>query len=154
MAAYEAEQARIRRAAELAVQRERERLEAEERARVAVEERRLRQEEEDRRLAEASAAEAIGDTVRAEAIVSAPIVTAPVVPRPVFVAPPPVQVTKAEGVSFREEWDFEVTNAAVIPREYLSVDEVKIRRVVKAMKGQTNIPGVRAFSKPTAAMRA
>lgn len=56
------------------------------------------------------------------------------------------EAPKVAGISFREVWKFEITDAAAIPREYLLVDESKIRRVVQAMKADTKIPGVRVFS--------
>lgn len=154
MGTYEQEQARVRRQAEEAARREQARLEAEERARVAAEEARLRAQAEEVRLAEAIVAEQAGDTVRAWALVEAPIVVAPVVPRAISVAPPPVARPKVEGVSFRDDWDFEIENAALIPREYLTPDLVRIRGVVKAMKASTNIPGVKVIPKQIASVRA
>lgn len=100
----------------------------------------------DRRLAEAAALEreatATGDTalqMEADALISEPVIA------PVVILP--TATPKVAGVSYREEWDFEVVDDAKIPREYLTRDDAKIRRVVKAMKGTTNIPGVRAFSR-------
>lgn len=61
-----------------------------------------------------------------------------------FTAPPP-PVAKTQGVGYVPEWGFIITDESLIPREYLLVDEVKIRKVVKAMKHQTNIPGVKAI---------
>ena len=151
---YEQEQARLRRQAEDAARREQERLEAEERARVAAEEARLRAQAVEVRLAEAVVAEQAGDTVRVQALVEAPIVVAPVLPRAIFVAPPPVAQPKVEGVSFRDDFDFEITDAALIPREYLMPDLVRIRGVVKAMKMATNIPGIKVIPKRIAAVRA
>lgn len=68
---------------------------------------------------------------RAEAVV------APVVQR---------DVPKVAGVASTTVWKFEVTNPALIPREYLSVDEQKIRRYVTAMKADGRIAGVRIYS--------
>ena len=61
----------------------------------------------------------------------------------------PAQVAKAEtkGISTRADWDFEVLNEAAIPREFLAVDEVKLRKYAKAMKASANVPGVRFFPK-------
>jgi hypothetical protein len=56
------------------------------------------------------------------------------------------EAPKVSGISFREVWKFEITDPAAIPREYLTVDETKIRRVVQAMKADAKIPGVRVFS--------
>lgn len=125
MADYVAEQDRIRKAEE-------ERLRA-----IAL------KEEEDRRIAEAAQAEAEGNHEEAEAIVSEPVYVAPVV----------VQKTtpSVSGISYRETWDFEITDLAKIPKEYWILDKVKIAGVVRAMKGATNIPGIRAFSNKTVA---
>ena len=99
-----------------------------------------RQQEHDRAMAEAQAAEAEGDTEAAEAIIQEAIA-----------APPPVvfvpKAAPVAGISYTEKWDFEVVDESKIPREFLVRDDVKIRRVVTAMKAQTNIPGIRAYSK-------
>jgi hypothetical protein len=52
---------------------------------------------------------------------------------------------KVAGVATSKVWAFEITDEDVIPREYLIVDETRIRRVVTALKGDTKIPGVRVF---------
>ena len=65
----------------------------------------------------------------------------------------PVHVTadvpKVAGVATREVWEFEVVNAAALPREYLVPDEVKLRKVVSALKGDaaTAVPGIRVWSR-------
>jgi hypothetical protein len=53
---------------------------------------------------------------------------------------------KVASVTVPVVWVFEITDEALIPREYLSVDESKIRKVVTALKGGTNIAGVRAYA--------
>jgi hypothetical protein len=126
--------------------------EEQERIRKA-EERRLaeiaRKAEEDRRMAEAAALEAealaTGDVemlATANEIVEAPLV-APVVTLPK--ATPTVS-----GISYREVWKFRVTNVALVPREFLAVDETKIGGVVRAMKGLAKIPGVEVYSEKVA----
>lgn len=60
---------------------------------------------------------------------------------PVIQREPP----KVTGISTREAWKFEVENEMLVPREYLIVDESKIRKVVGALKGDTRIPGVRVW---------
>lgn len=156
MAAYNAEVIRQRREAAEAQTRAREQAERAERARVAAERLRLQREAEERQLAAAMAKEQAGDVQAMEQILSAPPVVEPVAPRPVFI--PPVAATtpalpKAAGVSFRTEWDFEVLDASLIPREYMTVDWVAIRRVCRALKGQTQISGIRAIEKPVTAIR-
>ncbi len=61
---------------------------------------------------------------------------------------------KIAGISGRQEWDFEIADASRIPREYLMIDETKIRRVIKALGSEANIPGVRAFQKTVMSVRA
>jgi hypothetical protein len=56
-----------------------------------------------------------------------------------------VAAPKVAGISIPKVWTFEITDADLIPREYLAVDETKIRRVVTALKGDTKIAGVRVF---------
>ena len=53
---------------------------------------------------------------------------------------------KVAGIVQKEVWKFEVVNSALVPREYLMVDETRIRKVVQALKGDASIPGVRVYS--------
>ena len=75
--------------------------------------------------------------------------------QPVSVAPEPVtpQIQRVAGVGLRDNWKFEVTDPNKVPREYLIIDEKKIGAVVRAMKLQANIPGVRVYNEPTTTMR-
>jgi hypothetical protein len=69
---------------------------------------------------------------------------------PTFTPPPPaVELEKTSGITYTEKWNFEITDEKLIPRDYLVPDEKKIRTIVKAMKGATNIPGVRVFDEGT-----
>lgn len=154
MATWEQEQARLRREAAEAAQRERERLEREARERAEAQQRRLQAEAEERRLEEAARLEAAGDTAGAERLVSEPVAAPVVTPAPIFAPRPMVAAPpKVEGVSFRTDWDFEIVDPALIPREYMVPDEKKIRGVVRAMRGAARIPGVRAFEKRVTSVR-
>jgi hypothetical protein len=55
------------------------------------------------------------------------------------------QAPKVGGISIPKVWTFEITDEDLIPREYLDISEVRIRKVVNALKGDTKIPGVRVF---------
>lgn len=55
------------------------------------------------------------------------------------------EAPKVAGMSFREHWQFEITDARQVPREFLMPDEGKIGGVVRAMKGSASIPGVRVW---------
>jgi hypothetical protein len=121
MAAYDTERERERQA-------EQRRLEEEARAR-----------ESERKLAEAIRAEADGNQAQAYAILAEPVVVAPA-----FV---PKAVPKIEGGPvYREIWKVRVVDAALIPREYLIVDEQKLGQMARALKGQLNVPGAEAYS--------
>jgi hypothetical protein len=98
-----------------------------------------RKEAEERKIVEAVQAESQGNSELAEKILETPVVSAPVIV-------PRVTVPKVDGVSMVPEWKFEVVDPALIPREYLTVDESKIRKVVGALKDQASIPGVRVWS--------
>lgn len=119
MAAWDVEQERKRKA-------EQERLEAEARVR-----------EWDRKLDEAIAAEGAGDRAAADAIMDEPVLIAPVLV--------PKLVPKTD-VVFREVWKFRIVDVALVPRNMLIPDEVKIGQYVRAMKSASNIPGVEVYS--------
>lgn len=97
-----------------------------------------RKEEEERQLQAAIQAEAEGQKEEADAIISAPVQAAPVVV--------PKSIPKVAGVAMVKQWKFRVVDAAKVPRQYLMVDEQKIGAVVRALKDQTNIPGVEVYS--------
>ncbi len=57
------------------------------------------------------------------------------------------EVPKVEGISYREDYDFEIVNEALIPRQFLMPNEKAIRAFIKATKGRTEIAGVRILKK-------
>lgn len=114
------------------------------------EEQRKREEEarrvaEEARIREAEELEKQGRTEEAEQVISEDV--------PTVVPPAPEDNTKIENVSYRESWQYEITDPRAIPREYLMVDTKKIGQVVRAMKGETNIPGIKVFCTTTTAVR-
>ena len=102
--------------------------------------RELAEKAENVKLEQAEKLEAEGKTEEAEQVLSAPI------QRPVFSMP---KRETPKGVHYQDNWTFKIEDETKIPREYLMVDEKKIRGVVKTMKNKTNIPGVRAFNDRT-----
>jgi len=130
------------------VEEERKRKEAEEARRLAEEKAaKKRKAEEDARIALAERIAKEGMQEQAEEILEAPVVV-----EVEEVAPPAPKVT-VQGASVRENWNFEIVDESLIPREYMMPDTVKIRRVVKAMKKETKIAGVRVFDAGTVAFR-
>lgn len=93
--------------------------------------------ERERIEAQAARAAAAGKVEKAEALqVRASTVVAPVVQR---------SAPRVAGVQLRDVWKFEVTDESKVPRQYLSVDEGKIRKVVGALRGDSQIEGVRVW---------
>jgi len=128
---------------------EQERLRREEEARLREI---ARKQEEERLLMEAIAAEeeakANGATKEEAAQESAAIMAEPVYVAPVVV---PRMVPKVAGIAMKQVWKFRIVNPAIIPREYMAVDEQKIGAVVRALKDQTRIAGVEAYPEDTVA---
>lgn len=109
--------------------------------RAEEEQRRLReqQEKERQRLArQAEKAEAKGLTDTADALIHEAETMQPAIVEPAM-------PKRIPGVQMAERWTFEIEDPDKLPREYLIADQQAIRRVVQAMKGRTNIPGVRVY---------
>lgn len=93
--------------------------------------------ERERIEAQAARAAASGKTEKAELLQErASSVVAPVIQR---------EAPKVTGVNMRDVWKFAIENEAIIPRQFLAVDDAKIRKHVANMKGDTQIPGVRVY---------
>lgn len=130
--AFDAEQDRIR--------REQQRI-ADEAARVAAETEML-----ERAAALEAEGHAFGDDAMVEeahALIETPVTA---------IAAPVVKMTpKVAGISMRKTWQFRITNPNAIPRQYLVVDESKIRGVVRALGQAANIPGVDVYEETNVA---
>lgn len=59
----------------------------------------------------------------------------------------------ANGTTLRETWDYEIVDAALIPRTFLVPDLTMIRRYGQNMKHQADVPGIRFFSVKSIASR-
>ncbi|MFA5261530.1 MAG: hypothetical protein WC450_09905, partial [Candidatus Omnitrophota bacterium] len=114
--------------------------------------------ETDRKIAEAIALEAQGDKKAADQVMAEPVYVAPVII--------PRSTPKVQGISFTERWTFRVINADLIPRQYLLAGLMDnhrvgrtdsrltaIRKVVDALKGATNIPGIEAYAEKSVSGR-
>lgn len=99
-------------------------------------EREAREAEETRRLAEAEALEKEGRTEEAEQLIEEPI-HVPVAPPP----PPP----KAEGVSMRKTYSYEISDESKIPRGYMVPNSPLIGSTVRNQHeaAETLIPGIK-----------
>jgi hypothetical protein len=104
---------------------------------------RMQQEEEDVRMAQAVVQEQMGNKDVAEAIIAEPVYVAPVIlPKP----------EKTDGVSYKTIWRFEIVNEALIPRQYMMVNQPAIGAIVRAMKGATSIEGIKVFEETSVAV--
>lgn len=115
---------------------EEEKRKAEE-ARLAAEQKRKADEEA---LAAAKRAQDEKRPEEAVAILEAAIVA----PAPVVVLPKTAPKTAGR----RMVPKFRIVNEALIPRQYLKPDEVKIGGVIRSLKGAANIPGVEFYEEP------
>lgn len=93
---------------------------------------------EEARVDHAAALAQQGRPEEAKAVLAAPLPAAPSVSTG-------LAVPKVEGIAPREGFDFRVTDEKLIPREYLEVDESKIRGVVLRLGMDAKIPGVEVF---------
>ena len=121
-------------------------LQAEERTRKAAEAVALAAStkvEEEARLAQATALEQAGLPDAADALLSAPMVVPPMV----------MEAPKADGISSREYWTYEIVNVDLIPRQYMMPNETALWAVVRSLKGLTAIPGIRPYAKTGIATR-
>lgn len=64
--------------------------------------------------------------------------------------PPKVETA---GIGYREVWKFEVLDKKLIPNEFMTPDEAKIRQYVTAMKSDADIPGVRVYAEKSVVVR-
>lgn len=140
LTAYEQEQARLRRQAEVLAEKERARLEEEARLQAALE------------------AEARGDRKVAEKILEAPHPPAPVFTPPAILPAAP----KAEGVSFRDQYRAEVTDLILLvkavaageaPIGMLLPNLPMLNQMARALKEELRIPGVRVIADRVAMVR-
>lgn len=105
---------------------------------------RAQEEAEEQQLQEAVEAEESGEHAHAQALLDAPVQAEPVVEPTVSM--PVMKPRKVEGAgAMVEVWHFEIVDAEAIPRDYLTVNESRIAKVVQALKGGTTIPGVRVY---------
>lgn len=142
MTAFQQEQTRIRAEAEAAACREREALEAAARAKAAEElaaAAKLREAAADpfeAFLAETEAAahvDAAKEAFRSIATIDVPVYA-------------PAKVTGG-ATKTMTVWDFEITDPALVPLAYRPIDLKLVAAEVRAMKGETSIPGILVFSR-------
>ena len=151
---YIDEQVRLQRAEEKRLRDEQQQREREAQEAQAQREQAAREDEE-ARLKKAQALADDGKHEEADAVLDA----APPEPEPepvvetLPVAPPPARPVHAKGVAARRIWKSEITDASLLPREFLMPDEKKIKRQVSATQGDTKIPGVHVYSEAQVSAR-
>lgn len=109
------------------------------------------QELEQAKAAQAAEALRVEEQKKIDAEAAAFGVEAPQVEAVAVAAPPKVVHTSCGSAGTRKEWTFEITDVALVPREFMLVDEKAIRAQVKA--GIRQIPGVRIFEDSNIVLR-
>lgn len=99
-----------------------------------------RESAEAERMAEAERLEKEGHKEEAEEAIAPEAIEQAVQERTTYVSTTPAKVA---GVSMRKQGHIKIEDETLIPKEYLMPDEKKINGVVKALKFQHNIPGVK-----------
>lgn len=114
---------------------EQERIRREEEARLREE---ARKREEEARLQAALEAEKNGQKEEAESILDE---------KPAYIPPVvlPKATPKVQGISYRDNWKFRITNPNKIPKEYMVPDEKAIGVIVGRLKERCNIPGIEVY---------
>ena len=104
---------------------------------------------EKERLDEAARLERQGRKAEAQAALEKAVTAAPVA-----VAPAPK--LKAEGVTIRKRWAFRIVDTSAVKREFLAVDERRIRAVVKSMGADAValVGGIEVYQEAEVAARA
>lgn len=163
LVAYQNEQERLRREeqrkAEEIARKERERLEAaaREAERAAREKAAAERKAAEEAAAAGRAAEAAKLAARAAATeTKAAEKAAALDERAAAVVAPVIQreAPKVAGLAMREMWLFKVEDKSKVPDEYKVVDESRIGKVVRALKGDARIAGVRVWMEKQPASRA
>ena len=88
---------------------------------------------------EAKQAEKTGDTETAAVLRE----QAKTMPAPVVAVA--AAVPKQAGAVVKASWKFAIDNPAIVPHEYFTLDESKVRKVVNALGDKAGIPGVRVW---------
>ena len=96
-----------------------------------------RRADEARAVREAAALETAGEHAMAAAVVAEAISA----PAPVVALPDAVRAV----ASFTRRWKWRVQTEALVPREFLCLDDQKIGSYVRAMKDSGRIPGIEIF---------
>jgi hypothetical protein len=103
-----------------------------------------RHKEEEEKIAQATALAEAGALEEADALIEEAVEEA-IKPIEVIIAPPETPKVKLMGAAMRESWDFEIEKESLIPRQYLIPNLKKIGGIVRVLKGETNIPGIKVF---------
>ena len=133
------------------IEEEQRRRKREARAKAEEEERKrqaqLKKEQEEAQRKRAEHAEVMGDMESAEDILNS---KPEVKEQPLMVPETVPEAPKYEGLSFREQWCWELEvkdDFSKIPSYLLKLDEVAINAMVRAQKGRCRIPGIKVFMK-------
>lgn len=113
-----------------------------------AEEQKRRAEAEEEALRQAEVLEEMGNTTGAENVLNnAHAMAAPVKVQKSDYAP------EVQGLAVRERWTFEVIDRDAVPRQFLMLDEKKIKNHVETLKQDAEIPGLRIYPEVRTSVR-
>ena len=101
-----------------------------------------RRQEEEKRFQDARDADKLGLEEKAKEIREDNTKLAPI-PEP----------PKLEGTHIKKLWRWKIIDLDNVPREYMTVDVLKVNAQVKAFKDKTNIPGIKAYQESIVASK-
>lgn len=126
------------RAEDLKIKAEQERLRREAQEKADADRRAAIKKQEEDRIRMAQELEARGQVEKANEVLEAPIYVAPAVPQVI----PVLQKPTAAGIAPKKKLTFRVNDENLVPREFLSVDESKIRKYIAYKGDEAVIAGV------------
>ena len=116
----------------------------EQRRKAEAERRRLQAEAEAKAEAERQRAIKAAQRLKTEELREQRLAEAETMVAPVVNVAPEIPETK---LSTFTTWSFQIVDAAAIPREYLVPDEKRIGAIVRTLKADTNIPGIKVVAR-------
>ncbi len=66
----------------------------------------------------------------------------------------PESTERQQGVHFKENWKAQVFDENIVPRKYMIIDYKKLDKLAQAIKGKSDIPGVKFVSEKTVVAQA
>lgn len=63
-------------------------------------------------------------------------------------------IPKINGISIAKTWKYKIYDVALVPKEYMMIDQTKLNRILHATRGCITIPGIDIYSEDSVRVRA